>query len=60
MNFVINSTKVNGQTLTANVTYTLANGYVCTIDVAIFQPKNLSDVEFACHSRGLTVQSQKG
>lgn len=60
MNFVINSTVNNGMTVTANVTYTLTNGYEETVDVAIFQPQTFADIVNGVHSRGLTIQSRKG
>ena len=60
MNYVINSTVVNGQTVMVNCTYTLTNGYTETVDVAVFQPQTFADVLNAAHSRGLTIQSQKG
>ena len=60
MNFVINSTVTDGQTIKANTTYTLSNGYTETIDVPVFAPVSFADVINAVHSRGLTIQSQHG
>ena len=60
MSFIINSQTTNGQTVTANVTFTLANGYTETVDVPIFQPQNISDVINGVASRELTIQSQHG
>ena len=61
MNFVINSTKTEGQMVKCSVTYTLDNGYVETVeDLPISQPPDFSYIINGIHSRGLTIQSQHG
>jgi hypothetical protein len=42
--FTINSTRINGETLTANTTFTLSDKTELTIDVPMFMPQNVDEV----------------
>jgi len=42
--FIVNSTRIDKETLSANVTYTLRDGTRIDIDVPLFAPQSLDEV----------------
>jgi len=54
--YTINSTEVNDETLTANITFTLEDRTEVTIDVFIFQPQDKDDVLEGIANREVSEQ----
>ena len=56
--YKINSTRIEGETLTASVTYTLKDDTLLDIDVPIFQPQSVDDVLNGIANREVSEQSK--
>ena len=56
--YVINSSRVDGQTLWTSVTYTLTDGTTIDVDVPLFCPSSMDDVIQGVSNREITEQSK--
>lgn len=57
-NMNINSTRIDGETIWSNITYTLSDGSEVTTDVAVFQPQTSGDVLTALSNREVSEQAK--
>jgi hypothetical protein len=56
--FTINSTRIDSETLTVNVTFTLKDESEITLDVPIFAPTNIDDVLAGLQNREASEQAK--